>query len=230
MCPQRGPESECEASRTKLELLVFRMFISHIFAKKRRVEIKNDCERKTKRYRPGMEVIKVPVALREKLGPDASEGLIEMFSTYGQHQETRLVRVLRDDLSLRIQESEQKLEHKIHQSELRMLDQLRQSEQRLEEKVHKTELKLTDQIQQSEGRMEEKIHQTELKLTHQIQAVESRTGDKIEALRKDTHAGFIEVHKQIAGIHTQISVQTRWLIGFASFLAAALKLADIFLP
>ena len=75
-----------------------------------------------------------------------------------------------------------------------------------------------------------RIMESEEKMSERIQASEQRLSGEINDLRKVTSAGFLDMQKQITGVQAQISLQTRWLIGIASFLAVVMKMLDVIFP
>ena len=142
-----------------------------------------------------MARIKAPAELREKLGDQATEELLDLIAE--SQQEQRSMHVFQDSFALRIKESE---------------NQMREH--------------FSVRIQESEDRMIVRIQESEHRMSRRMDSIES----EMKEFRKETHTGFLDMQKQITGIQSQISTQTRWLIGAASFLVIVKQLMDWLLP
>ena len=184
-----------------------------------------------------MEMVHVPLALQQKLGEAATEGLIAFVGRAQSQQEERLLYVMEDRYEKRVRFAEQASEEQWRASEQRLLKRIQNEHdarsreikaldrkidgvnQGLSARIHEVDRRLSDKIDQVDQALSDKIDQVDRRLTDKIDQVDRRLTDKIDNLKDTTHAGFREMFREMR-------VQTRWFIGSISVLALLLKLID----
>ena len=81
----------------------------------------------------------MPTALRNKLGPAASEGLLEMFTVRERNQQQYITHFLQDTLDSRFrianEELRREMRESIHDSNVKMIDRIHASEDKLNGKI-----------------------------------------------------------------------------------------------
>ena len=76
-----------------------------------------------------------------------------------------------------------------------------------------------DIIKNTQFQMLDRISTLQAHTDERISSLQAHTDERISSLQAHTDEKFIEVHKEISGIHHAISVQTKWLLSM--ILAAA---------
>ena len=83
-----------------------------------------------------------------------------------------------------------------------------------------------ERISSLQAHTDERISSLQARTDERFSSLQSRTDERFSSLQAHTdekfiavHAQFTEVHKEIAGIHRAISIQTKWLL--AVILSAA---------
>ena len=119
-----------------------------------------------------MSLISVPKALRDKLGDEASDSLVEMFRQKDEEQKVHLFEVLEDRFAHRLVAVESRLMGEMHNLETNIRGEMHSMEKGIRDDMHKME----------------------------------------KGIRDDMNHGFLDLQKQITGVHGAISSQTKWIL------------------
>ena len=130
-----------------------------------------------------MAVVAVPRALREKLGDDASESLVDLLQQFEAEQTDHLIEMVEERFVRRVVESENRLRNE------------------LREEMHAGFMGLQKQI----GDVRAEIGSVRTELGKEIGSVRTELGKEIGSVRT-------ELGKEIAEVRKEITVQTRWIL------------------
>ena len=148
-----------------------------------------------------MAVVAVPRALREKLGDDASESLVDLLQQFEAEQTDHLIEMVEERFVRRVVESENRLRNE------------------LREEMHAGFMGLQKQI----GDVRAEIGSVRTELNKEIGSVRTELGKEIGSVRtelgKEIGSVRTELGKEIAEVRKEITVQTRWIL--AVLVAAA---------
>ncbi len=164
-----------------------------------------------------MPIIQVPEALREKLGDKASEGLVTLIKDAQEEQKSHLLELVEERFARRVLESQM-----ILRGETVDLSTSLRGE-------------MADLSTSLRGEMADLSTSLRHEMVDLSASLRKEIADTSTALRKEMHEGFLGIQKQFlrveekfTGLQSQITAQTRWLIGLIAFIAVAFKLVDLF--
>ena len=130
-----------------------------------------------------MAVMAVPRALREKLGDDASDSLVDLLQQFEAEQSDHLIEMVEERFVRRVVESENRLRNE------------------LREEMHAGFMGLQKQI----GDVRAEIGSVRTELHKEIGSVRTELSKEIAEVRT-------ELSKEIAEVRKEITVQTRWIL------------------
>ena len=153
-----------------------------------------------------MAVVAVPRALREKLGDDASDSLVDLLQQFEAEQTDHLIEMVEERFVRRVVESENRLRNE------------------LREEMHAGFMGLQKQI----GDVRAEIGSVRAELGKEIGSFRAELSKEIGSVRiRQGRAGGrrrAEFGKEIAEVRKEITVQTRWIL---AVLVAAVVLVPI---
>ena len=141
----------------------------------------------------GMAVISVPRELRERLGDDASESLVDMLRQVGAEQREDVITMVEERFALRLAETRDELRSEMHAGFLHQQEQIGNLRAELQEQI---------------GSVRAEIGGVRAELQEQIGSVRAEIG----GVRAELHESIGRVHEKIGEIHQKIAAQTRWLV------------------
>ena len=148
-----------------------------------------------------MVVVAVPRALREKLGDDASDSLVDLLQQFEAEHTDHLIDLVEERFVRRVVESENRLRNE------------------LREEMHAGFMGLQKQI----GDVRAEIGGARTEFNKEIGSVRTELGNEIGSVRtelgKEIGSVRTELGKEIADVRKEITVQTRWIL--AVLVAAA---------
>ncbi len=130
-----------------------------------------------------MAVVAVPRALREKLGDDASDSLVDLLQQFEAEQTDHLIEMVEERFVRRVVESENRLRNE------------------LREEMHAGFMGLQKQI----GDVRTEIGSVRAELGKEIGSFRAELSKEIGSVRT-------ELGKEIAEVRKEITVQTRWIL------------------
>jgi uncharacterized protein YpuA (DUF1002 family) len=143
-----------------------------------------------------MAILTVPRVLREKLGEEGAEALVELLNTIGHQERDNLLVLVEERFARRVGEesahlkghvSEVKsvLEGQIREVEAKLENQIREVEAKLEKRITEVEAKLENQIREVEAKLEKRITEVEAKLEKRVGELESKFEVRLAQVRAD---------------------------------------------
>ena len=93
--------------------------------------------------------------------------------------------------------------------------------------IKNTQFQMLERISSLQAHTDERISSLQAHTDERISSLQAHTDERISSLQAHTDEKFIEVHKEISGIHHAISVQTKWLL---SMILAAAGIISILHP
>ena len=130
-----------------------------------------------------MSLISVPKPLRDKLGEEATDSLVEMFRQKDEEQKVHLFEVLEDRFAHRLVAVESRLMGEIHSLETNIRGEMHSMEKGIREDMNSMEKGIRGDMNSME-----------------------------KGIREDMNRGFLHMQKQITEVHKAISSQTKWIL------------------
>ncbi len=121
-----------------------------------------------------MAILTVPRVLREKLGEEGAEALVELLNTIGHQERDNLLVLVEERFARRVGEESAHL--KGHVSEVKSV---------LEGQIREVEAKLENQIREVEAKLEKRITEVEAKLEKRVGELESKFEVRLAQVRAD---------------------------------------------
>jgi len=109
----------------------------------------------------------------------------------------------------------------------RDLDIIKNTQFQMLERISSLQAHTDERISSLQAHTDERISSLQAHTDERISSLQAHTDERISSLQAHTDEKFIEVHKEISGIHHAISVQTKWLL---SMILAAAGIISILHP
>ncbi len=132
-----------------------------------------------------MAILTIPRVLREKLGDEGAEALVELLNTVGYQERNNLLGLVEERFARRVGEESARLKAYISEVKFALEEQIREVESRLEGRITEVESKLEKQIAEVESRLEGRITEGERKLEKQIVEVGAKFEVRLAQVRAD---------------------------------------------
>ena len=155
-----------------------------------------------------MAVITVPSALREKLGDEASESLVELLQRFQAEQKNHLIETVEERFVRRVVESENRL-----RKELR--DEMHTGFMDLQKQIGDVRA----EIGSVRAEISKEIGSVRAEISKEIGSVRAEISKEIGSVHAEISSVRAEISKEIADVRKEITVQTRWIL--AVLIAAA---------
>ncbi len=104
-----------------------------------------------------MSIIVVPKVLRDKLGEDGANALVELLNGSAQHARDDVLLFVEERFERRLSEEAAKIDVKIVETEAKLNARIVETEAKLNARIVETEAKLNTRIAQTEAKLEGKI-------------------------------------------------------------------------
>ena len=122
--------------------------------------------------------------------------------------------------------------------ELKITERISSLQEKTEDRFSSFQIKTEERFSSLQAHTEERFTSlqlsTEARFTslqahtdERFTSLQAHTDERISSLQAHTDDRFIEVHKEITGIHRAISVQTKWIV---SVILAAAAIASVLQP
>ena len=121
-----------------------------------------------------MAILTVPKVLREKLGDEGVEALINLLNEAAHHERDNLLGILEERFARRVTEEGKRLELLIAETEKRLENRITEAVARLDSRITEEVSRLEQRITAVEARLEQRITAVEARLEQRITAVEAR--------------------------------------------------------
>ncbi len=162
-----------------------------------------------------MAILTIPRVLREKLGDEGAEALVELLNTVGYQERNNLLGLVEERFARRVGEESARLKAYISEVKFALEEQIREVESRLEGRITEVESKLEKQIAEVESRLEGRITEVESKLEKQIAEVESRLEGRITEGERKLEKQIVEVGAKFEVRLAQVRADLiRWMFIF----------------
>ena len=181
-----------------------------------------------------MAVVAVPRALREKLGDDASDSLVDLLQQFEAEQTDHLIEMVEERFVRRVVESENRLRNELHEEMHAGFKGLQQQIGDVRAEIGSVRAELGKEIGSVRSELNEEIGSVRSELGKEIGSLRAELGKEIGSLRaelgkeigslraelsKEIGSVRTELGKEIAEVRKEITVQTRWIL--AVLVAAA---------
>ncbi len=120
-----------------------------------------------------MSIIVVPKVLRDKLGEDGANALVELLNGSAQHARDDVLLFVEERFERRLSEEAAKIDAKIVETEAKLNARIVETEAKLNTRIVETEAKLNTRIVETEAKLNTRIAQTEAKLEGKIAEVKA---------------------------------------------------------
>jgi len=115
-----------------------------------------------------MQANSVPAALRERLGPDATSGFLDVFELERRTWSDQVLNIGAERFERRLAESASVLRIQIAQTEAALRQEIAQLEMRLRQEMAQLELRLRQEMGQLETRVRQELAGMEVRITGEI--------------------------------------------------------------
>ncbi|SHK30422.1 LA_3696 family protein [Rhodothermus profundi] len=126
-----------------------------------------------------MAILTIPRILRERLGEEGAEALVELLNILGRQEREHLIELVEERFVRRVREESVSLKGHISEVKSMLEEQTREVESKLGQQIAEVESKLEKRIVEVESKLEKQIAEVESKLEKQIAEVESKLGQRI---------------------------------------------------
>jgi BMFP domain-containing protein YqiC len=110
-----------------------------------------------------MAILTVPRVLREKLGEEGAEALVELLNTIGHQERDNLLVLVEERFARRVGEESAHLKGHVSEVKSVLEGQIREVEAKLENQIREVEAKLANQIREVETKLEKRVGELESK-------------------------------------------------------------------
>ena len=170
-----------------------------------------------------MAVVAVPRALREKLGDDASDSLVDLLQQFEAEQTDHLIEMVEERFVRRVVESENRLRNELREEMHAGFMGLQKQIGDVRAEIGSVRTELNKEIGSVRTELGKEIGSVRTELGKEIGSVRTELGKEIGSVRtelgKEIGSVRTELGKEIAEVRKEITVQTRWIL--AVLVAAA---------
>jgi len=132
-----------------------------------------------------MAILTVPRVLREKLGEEGAEALVELLNTIGHQERDNLLVLVEERFARRVGEESAHLKGHVSEVKSVLEGQIREVEAKLENQIREVEAKLEKRITEVEAKLEKRITEVEAKLEKRVGELESKFEVRLAQVRAD---------------------------------------------
>jgi len=135
-----------------------------------------------------MQIIAVPRVLREKLGEDGVDSLIDLLNKVRDRT--------RDDVLTFVEEKfERRLSDEVAKINQRITDEVAKINQRLSEEVTKINQRITDEVAKINQRITEEVANINQRITDEVTNINQRISEEVAGLRNEIHRTRADIIK-----------------------------------
>ena len=158
-----------------------------------------------------MAVISVPRDLRDRLGDDGSESLVELLRQVGGEQRDDLITMVEERFARRVAETRDELRGEMHAGFLNLHERIGG----VQAEIGGVRAELHERIggvQAEIGGVRAELHERIGGVQAEIGGVRAELHERIGGVQAEIGGVRAELHKEIGDVRKEITTQTRWLV------------------
>jgi ElaB/YqjD/DUF883 family membrane-anchored ribosome-binding protein len=126
-----------------------------------------------------MPVVTIPRALREKLGDEATESLVELLNKMLQGSKEDVISLSGEKFERRLAEEFAKFDSKLMEEVAKVNKRIDELSARIMEEVAKLDARITEEVAKLDAKITEEVTKLDAKITEEITKLEARINQRI---------------------------------------------------
>ena len=133
-----------------------------------------------------MPIITLPKTLRDKLGEEASESLVELFNSYGKENKDSVIDMVEERFKRTVISEISGLREEMKEGERSLSEEMRAGDAALREQMQAGDAALREQMQAGDAALREEIRKVDSDLREQIISTDASLRSEIHKSKADT--------------------------------------------